>query len=221
MRSLGHPVGAPEPVDEPSDEALVARAAHGDVAAFEVLYDRYVRLVYALAARSLGPAAAEEIVQDVFLQLWRSAGQFDPTRGSFGPWLTAIARHRVIREFGALGRERRLIASAQIDGLLAELPASDPAVEELSERSEVAWETRRAIQTLPPEQRRAIVLAYFGGMSQSAIANHLGIPLGTVKKRIRLGMQKLRVGLAMQGEHQDEPAVTLEPRGIDGWRGSR
>jgi RNA polymerase sigma-70 factor (ECF subfamily) len=179
------------------DTTLAARVAARDVAAFELLYDRYVRLVYALAARALGTTEAQETVQDVFLQLWRSAGQFDPNRGSFGAWFTAIARHRVLEQMRARGRERRFAAAEGIDRAMAQTPDLGPGIEEIAERAESAATALRALQTLPPEQRRVLVLAYFGGMSQSAIAEHLGLPLGTVKKRVRLGMQKLRAMLVV------------------------
>lgn len=189
-----------------TDEALAARAAEGDVAAFELLYDRYVRLVYALAARSLGADEAQEIVQDVFLQLWRTASQFDPERGRFAAWFTAIARHRVLAELGARGRQQRLAVADAIDLALAQAPDPGPSTEEIAERSEAAETALRALQSLPPEQRRVLVLAYFAGMSQSIIASHLDIPLGTVKKRVRLGMQKLRAALASS---DDRPASDM------------
>jgi RNA polymerase sigma-70 factor (ECF subfamily) len=186
--------------DEPEDETLVTQVARQDIAAFGLLYDRYVRLVYALAARSLGAHEAQEIVQDVFLQLWRSAGQFDPGRGSFGAWFTAIARHRVLGRLRAQSRLRRFAVADAIELALAQAPDPSPSIEEMAERAESADAAVRALHSLPPEQRRVLVLAYFGGMSQSEMARHLDIPLGTVKKRIRLGMQKLRTALTNSGD---------------------
>ncbi|MGH2615716.1 MAG: sigma-70 family RNA polymerase sigma factor [Thermomicrobiales bacterium] len=185
---------------EPEDETLVAQVAKQDIAAFGLLYDRYVRLVYALAARSLGALEAQEIVQEVFLQLWRSASQFDPARGSFGAWFTAIARHRVLGGLRAQRRQRRFAVADAIELALAQAPDPGPSIEELSERAASADAALSALHSLPPEQRRVIVLAYFGGMSQSDIAGHLGIPLGTVKKRTRLGMQRLRNALTSSGD---------------------
>jgi RNA polymerase sigma-70 factor (ECF subfamily) len=182
--------------NEPADETLVALVARRDTAAFGLLYDRYVRLVYALAARSLDTHEAQELVQDVFLQLWRSAHQFDPERGRFGAWFTAIARHRVLERLGTQSRRRRFAVGEAIELALAQAPDPDPSVEEMSERAESADAALRALRSLPPEQRRVLVLAYFGGLSQSEIARHLDIPLGTVKKRVRLGMQKLRAAFA-------------------------
>lgn len=203
---------------EPSDEFLVAAVAADNGAAFEQLYDRYARLVYVLAARSLGGVAAEEVVQDVFLQLWRSAAQFDPARGSFAAWFTTIARHRVHYQLGQLSRERRNAALGNIDSLLEQLPDPGPTVADLSQRDEDARQALRALTLLPPEQRRAIALAYFGGLSQSAIAAHLGIPLGTVKKRVRLGMRKLRHALSESPQTAAPERESAAPRESQSWR---
>jgi RNA polymerase sigma-70 factor, ECF subfamily len=206
--------------NEPEDERLVAQVAKQDIAAFGLLYDRYVRLVYALAARSLGAPEAQEIVQDVFLQLWRSAGQFDPARGSFGAWFTAIARHRVLGRLRAQSRQRRFDVADAIEFALAQAPDPGPSIEERVERDESAVAAVRALYLLPPEQRRVIALAYFGDMSQMEIASHLGIPLGTVKKRIRLGMEKLRKALTNPGElfHSDAEPEILRVHEVAGER---
>ena len=184
---------------EPSNEALAARVARRDVAAFTQLYDRYAPAVYALAAHTLGRADAEEVVQAVFLRLWNKAGQFDAARGLFGAWFMTVARHCVLDELRRRGQQRRLLAIGEIEQLLAE--TSDPTVDVeeqawLRERGEAM---ARALGTLPPEQRRVLVLAYFGGLSQGEIARQLDVPLGTVKKRIRLGLQKLRAAFSRQG----------------------
>jgi RNA polymerase sigma-70 factor, ECF subfamily len=181
---------------EPSDEALVTRVAHGDLTAYSMLYDRYDRPVYAMAAHLLGSAEAEEVVQETFLRLWRSAAQFDETRGRFAPWLLAIARHEVLARLRRRTQEQRLALAEDIDRLIATAP--DPAidVEEQVWRRERGDLILQALNELPPEQRRVLVLAYFGELSQSTIAASLGWPLGTVKKRVRLGLQKLRQALA-------------------------
>jgi RNA polymerase sigma-70 factor, ECF subfamily len=185
----------PSPAEElPLDDAaLVARVARGNVAAFGALYDRYARDVYALAAHALGPDDAEEVVQDVFVRLWRSAHQFDPRRGSFTAWLMSIARHRVVDQL----RRRRLgpTVAETVDDLLnaVEDPVAD--VEEEASLRSLRELVLAELRELPPEQRRALVLAYFGGMSQREISRELGWPLGTVKKRIQLGLRKLRVAL--------------------------
>lgn len=194
------------PQPEPSDEALVARVVERDLTAFSSLYDRYAQPVYALAAHMLGSADAEEVVQEVFLRLWNKAAQFDGERGRFGAWFMAVARNYALDELKRRGQQQRVVAAEKIDQLLAE--AADPAVDV----EEEAWERQRgdavlrALQNLPPEQRRVVVLAYFGGLSHTSIAQHLGWPLGTVKKRVRLGLQKLRASLAEEGLTMEAPA---------------
>jgi RNA polymerase sigma-70 factor (ECF subfamily) len=183
----------------PSDEALAARVAQRDPAALTALYDRYARPIYTLAAHLLGPAEAEEVVQDVFLRLWHKADQFDPDRSRFGTWLMAVARHRVLDELRRRGDRRRAQTADEIDRVLARVV--DPSVDLEADAWRREWgdRVRRALGTLPEDQRRVLVLAYFGGLSQSALARQLGWPLGTVKKRVRLGLQKLRTALAQEG----------------------
>jgi len=189
-----HVQGSHQQLD-PSDEALVERVRRQDVSAFSQLYDRYARPIYVLAVTPLDRAEAEEIVQEVFLRLWRKADQFQPERGAFGAWFMTIARHQVWDVLRRLHREPSLAAEV-IDQLLMESGISGGDVEEEAWSQEVGQAVLQALQRLPAEQRRALVLAYFGGLSQSSIADHLGWPLGTVKKRIRLGLQKLRTALA-------------------------
>ncbi|HKG24420.1 MAG TPA: sigma-70 family RNA polymerase sigma factor [Thermomicrobiales bacterium] len=192
----------------PTDEALVARVARRDVSAFALLYDRYARPVYAMAAHLLGIAEADEVVQETFLRLWQRAGQYDPDRGPFTPWFMAIARHHVRGELRRRGREP-VAAAAEVETVLARAvdPSPDPA--------QAVWEAvrgeaiRRALRALPEDQRRVLLLAYFGGLSQSAIARTLNWPLGTVKKRTRLAMQKLRVALQ---DETEPPVGSGEPR---------
>jgi RNA polymerase sigma-70 factor, ECF subfamily len=187
-----HPAAGPD--EPPSDAVLAERVADGDLTAFRLLYDRYARAAYALAAHALGRGDAEEVVQDSFLRLWRKAAQYDPQRGSFNAWFMAIARH------GVLDALRRRSASLVVaDGVEAVLlAAADPSAD-LEEQGWCAARSARvlhALKELPEEQRRALVLAYFGGLSHSSIADSLGWPLGTVKKRVRLGLDKLRASLA-------------------------
>ena len=188
--------GAGWPELEPPDEALARRVAERDAAALAALYDRYAPGIYALAAHMLGRAQAEEVVQEVFLRLWHKAGQFDAGRSSFGAWFMAVARHHVLDELRRHGHQQRLQGVAAVERALAE--AADPAVdvEEAAFLREQGSALLRALNDLPAEQRRVLVLAYFGGLSQSAMAEQLGWPLGTVKKRVRLGLQKLRAALA-------------------------
>jgi RNA polymerase sigma-70 factor, ECF subfamily len=177
----------------PPDEALAAWMARGEVGAFETLYRRHAPWVRAWAAHTLGAAHADDALQDVFVRVWRSAPQFDPARGRFSTWVAAITRHHVSRQLGRRGGEHRALAAAAVLAALGEQGdvAGDAAV-----RDEHARAVLAALRELPDEQRTVIVLAYFTGMSQSQIAEHLGIPLGTVKKRVRLAMQKLRDALA-------------------------
>ena len=181
---------------EPSDEALVARVARKDVAAFATLYDRYARRVYAWSAHTLGSEEAEDVVQEAFLRLWDKAGQFDARRGRFGSWFMAIARHQIGRQLRRRGTDQRVIAADEIERVLADDSAHGDDLEAEVWAHEGAAAVRSAMTSLPSEQRRVIVLAYFAGFTQSAIAKITGAPLGTVKKRTRLAMQKLRERLA-------------------------
>jgi RNA polymerase sigma-70 factor (ECF subfamily) len=172
---------------ELNDEHLVARVQARDVAAFTLLYDRYAPAVYAMAAHLLNPVDAEEIVQEVFLRLWQRAEQFDAGRGSFRSWFMTIARHQILDQLKRCSQEQRLLAENYID--------IEGQVTEMLWQQQQHQGLLQALHQLPAEQRRALVLAYFGGLSQSMIAQELGWPLGTVKKRIRLGIQKLRNAL--------------------------
>lgn len=172
-----------------ADNSLVQRMAAGDERALGELYDRHGRVMYALARAILGERAdADEVVVDTFGQAWRGAAQFDPERGSVGAWLATIARTRALDLVRARGRRSRALERAA--------SLSDSGVPEPADRDAERAEARRlvtgALAGLPEPQRRAIELAYFGGLSQSEIAATLGEPLGTVKTRIRSGMTKLR-----------------------------
>src|SRR5258708_2282889 len=197
------------PQHDPSDELLALRLRQGDRTAFTLLYDRYARLVYALDLHALGNTDAEEIVQDIVLKLWNKADQFDAERGSFGGWFMTLARHRVIDKLRDRTHQEQAVAAEHIDTLLAEAADMSVNVEEEAWLRQRGDAVLHALNDLPAEQRRAIVLAYFGGLSQSAIAAHLGWPLGTVKKRIQLGLRKLRASL--NGLKTDEQAP-LEKR---------
>ncbi len=183
---------------EPSDEVLVARVVQGDAAAFTALYERYAPRIYAWAAHALGDSRAEDVVQEVFLRLWNKSAQFDEGRGPFGAWLMAIARHYLLRELERGSQLQRLVAAEAIDAVLA-AALSALTVEDQAWRRERDGAVVRALKSLPVEQRHVLVLAYFGGLTQSSIARKLGSPLGTVKKRTRLGLQKLRDSLGKQG----------------------
>jgi RNA polymerase sigma-70 factor (ECF subfamily) len=174
-----------------ADELLAAGMGRGDVHAFGELYDRYAPRLQAWAYHALGAAEADDALQEVFLHMWQKAGQFDARRGRFRSWLMAIARHEFGRRLTRGDRARPHVAGERMEAILAAAdPASDPA-SHVQERTVLD-----ALAALPVEQRRVLVLGYFGGMSQSTMARELDIPLGTIKKRVRLGMQKLRAALA-------------------------
>jgi len=183
----------PAPVEVSLDATLVQSLVRRDVNAFEQLYDRHSRHVYALVLRILQQAAtAEEVVQDVFLQLWRNAAAYDAERGPFVPWLLTLARNRALDHL-RLKSERQRRREDQTD----ELPpvAAAPEYErELDERRRVE-RIRVLMGGLLPRQKRAIELAYFEGLSHSEIAAKLSEPLGTVKSWIRNGILRLKEGL--------------------------
>ena len=177
------------------DEDLVAAIAQRDIEAFEALYGRYGHLVYSVTLKVLGDtAAAEDAVQDVFLGLWRRPNHFDSSRGRFLTWLLTVARNRAIDQQRSRGRRQRYEAGSLLASDSSSADYDDPALAALLADQRAA--VRRALADLPPEQRVAIEMAYFGGLTQQEIAGTLGQPLGTIKTRIRLGMQKLRLALA-------------------------
>lgn len=178
------------------DSQLVSRMAAGEDAALGDLYDRYGKTVYALALAIVRePADAEEVVVDAFGQAWRSAGTFDAGRGSVGAWLATIARSRALDTVRARGRRAKAHERAALvseDGVATPIASvgSDPS--RGAERTEARRLVSQALASLPEPQRAAIELAYFEGLSQSEIAERLAEPLGTIKTRIRAGMEKLR-----------------------------
>ena len=156
----------------------------GDQSAMAELYDRYSSVVYAVALRVLGDTgAAEDILQEVFLQLWRNPGAFDAARGSLGPWLAVITRNRAI---DALRRRR---PETDIEDVIVSV-APDLAGD--ADRSRAAEKVRGVLGTMSAPQRNALEMAYFEGLSHSEIASKTGEPLGTIKTRIRAGLVSLR-----------------------------
>jgi RNA polymerase sigma-70 factor (ECF subfamily) len=176
------------------DDELMDRLGRRDIAAFEAIYDRYGDLVFSVALRVVGDTyVAEDIAQDVFLRVWRRPEQFDLNRGKFVTWLLSVTRNRSIDERRSRGRRLRheaLPAADEDDVIPSGNDRDDPALATVVSLDRQA--VRDALLVLPPEQKLAIQLAYFGGLTQQEIANKLGQPLGTVKTRIRLGMQKMR-----------------------------
>ncbi len=187
-----------------ADEELMRRLFYGDKLAFEALFDRYGDLVYSTALRVLRDAhLAQDISQEIFVRIWRKPESYVAERGRFLTWLISITRNRAVDEVRSRGRRQRY-ETASPEEQERELPAgeeNDPALN--AQLAEQAHVVRAALAELPPEQREVIELAYFGGLTQQEIADRLSQPLGTVKTRIRLGMQKLRAALA--------PEIRSEP----------
>ncbi|MFN0093886.1 MAG: sigma-70 family RNA polymerase sigma factor [Dehalococcoidia bacterium] len=178
------------------DEVLMHAIMAGDRTAFTAIYDRYVDLVYSTCLRVLAdPGAAEDATQDVFVRLWRKPESFVPERGRLLSWLVSVARNRAVDELRARGRRRRREDVESAEEVFAVVATSDAGPEAAAQVHEEQRLVRRALVDLPPDQRRALELAYFGGLTQQEIAVRLHEPLGTVKTRIRLGMQKLRRSL--------------------------
>jgi len=172
------------------DSALIERMMAGDEQALATLYDRYAGMLFGMLMRILKDTQlAEEVLQDLFLQLWRESGRFDATRGSLPGWLLVIARNRAISRLR--GQHRRAPADDPEGFLLESLP-SPGNLEEEAARLQLAERLRRAMATLPGEQREALELAYFEGMTQTEIAERTRAPLGTVKSRVRAAMQTLK-----------------------------
>jgi RNA polymerase sigma-70 factor (ECF subfamily) len=175
------------------DATLVHRLLQKDVSAFEQLYDRHCRTVYGLLLRILQQAGtAEEVAQDVFLQLWRNAGQYDESRGPFVPWLLTLARNRALDTL-RLKSERQRRREDQTEELPPVFAA--PEYENQLHEKRRAEKVRALMGSLTPQQKKAIELAYFEGLSHSEIAAALKEPLGTVKSWIRNGLLRLKEGL--------------------------
>jgi len=170
-----------------TDSALMRQIATGDTDAFDELYRRHVRRSWLLARRLGAPAdLADDVVQDAFVSLWRRSGQYRPERGSVNAWLATIVRNHVTDTWRRAGARPTEVAEEYSPELVA--GASDlPQAERLA--------VRQVVATLPEGQRDAIVLSYFGGLTHEQIAARCGWPLGTVKGRLRLGMDKLRVSM--------------------------
>ncbi|HEX8776236.1 MAG TPA: sigma-70 family RNA polymerase sigma factor [Pyrinomonadaceae bacterium] len=170
------------------DSKLLHAVARGDEAALASLYDRYRLILFGLILRILhSRPEAEDILQDVFIQVWKTAGSFDDARGRPFTWLVTLARSRAIDRLRALGSRQRVA-----DESVQAAPESISDSEADALQSEQRGVVRAALRELPAEQREALVLAYFEGLTQTEIAARLNAPLGTVKTRMRSGMIKLR-----------------------------
>ncbi len=185
--------GMPRP-DAADDMRLIARIRAGEPGAMSELYDRYSSVVYGVALRVLqDTAAAEDVLQDIFLQLWRKPDAFDSSRGSLAAWLAVIARHRAIDRL----RQRR--PETDIEEVVI---AGDTDLRDETERTLVIDKVRSALNEMNGDQRKALELAYFQGLTHREIAEKTGEPLGTIKTRIRSGLQALRARFALDRSSQ-------------------
>jgi RNA polymerase sigma-70 factor (ECF subfamily) len=179
-----------------SEEQLIALVQQGDRDALGELYDRRSKAVFGFALHLLRDTArAEEVTQEVFLNVWLKARTFDPSRGGFSTWLMTMAHHKAIDQMRRFQRQRIALEEAAQDSLVHLDTSSDSPLMG-AQKAQEAETVRKALETLPVEQRTVITLAYYQGLSQSEIATRLKQPLGTVKTRMRLAIQKLRVALA-------------------------
>jgi len=177
---------------ERSDEEVLARVASGENVAVGLLYDRYGTSIYSLALRMVqDPSAAEEIVQETFVRVWRQAASYQRVRGAPATWMLGITRNLAIDELRRRGARPQPVGNdPDVELALIQSGEADPAEQAYANmRHDIVSD---ALARLPPAQREVLELAYFGGLSQSEIATRLGDPLGTVKTRIRLGLQKLK-----------------------------
>ena len=184
---------------QPTDEELISAICKGEEFAIEVLYERYHRYAYALAYRILrDPVASEDIVQDAFLSIWRKASSYQVQNGSVQSWIQAIVRHRAIDKIRASAHRDYQWTPLQTDNE-QDPPSEQPDVWEQAWQSEQRRIIREVMVQIPSEQRMVIELAYFGGLTHAEIAEQCQIPLGTVKGRMRLGLQKMKSLLAERG----------------------
>ena len=176
-----------------ADEELMVRAGRGDAKAFGLIYDRHGNAAYSLAYRMCGrKGTAEDVVQEAFLSLWRAGARYDAKRGSVRTWILGIVHNRAIDALrrSTVHDSRR----ASDEGIEERFEARERTEVEVARRGD-ATQMRQALDTLPDDQLRVIELAYFGGFTHTEIAEMLDTPLGTVKGRMRLGLEKLRATL--------------------------
>jgi RNA polymerase sigma-70 factor (ECF subfamily) len=174
------------------DDQLIAALARQDLSALETLYDRYGKVAFSLAYRIVGDrGSAEDVVQDAFLSVWRQAKSYKRERGSPKTWLMAIVHHRSIDKLRSHASNGSTIPIEDVPETYDDVPGVWQQV-----WAELRGESvRKALEQLPVEQKKSIELAYFSGYSQSEIAELMGVPLGTVKGRMRIGLQKLKAML--------------------------
>jgi RNA polymerase sigma-70 factor (ECF subfamily) len=204
MRSKPNP-GALERL---ADEDLMTLVDGKDPDAFEVFYDRHGGAAYSLAHRIVGdPGTAEDVTQEAFLSIWRSRARFDAARGSVRAWALGIVRNRAIDALRSASRPAPRLD--RDDEMALESQPAGERTEAEAIRRETAGHLRQALGLLPREQSQVIELAYFGGFSHSEIAELLGAPLGTIKGRMRLGLEKIRATLAEGVRGEDAPGAYL------------
>lgn len=176
------------------DPAVIRRVAEGDTVAFERVYDAFSGILYSLALRMLErPEDTEELLQEVFLKIWRDAEAYDPRRGVPLAWAITITRHKAIDKIRSTTRRLRLYEAAEAEAKSNSVPLPQPVNN--AESTENAQAVRESLGRLAPEVRESIELAFFGGLSHSQIASRLSLPLTTVKSRIRRAMMQLRQSL--------------------------
>jgi RNA polymerase sigma-70 factor (ECF subfamily) len=176
-----------------SDAALIGRLTQRDETALAALYDRYAAMLSSVLNRILRDAhAAEEILQDIFFQLWRNASQYDASRGSLPAWLMVIARNRAISQL----RRRNPAAGDELADNVAISPVN---IETAASQNQLMGQVKGVLENLPKEQRVAVELAYFEGLTHSEIAERTGDPLGTVKTRLRSALETLKRTLHSPG----------------------
>ena len=186
-----------------TDGQLVELVAEKDAGALEALYDRYGRAAYSLARRILtDETLAQDVVQEVFLSLWRDARRFDAGRGTVATYLLSMTHHRAV---DVVRREENLRRWRTSDEGLEREPDPKVRVDDEVEAGERRAEVRAALGELPAAQREALALAYFGGYTQREVAALVGVPLGTVKTRMAAGMHKLKAALADAGREEQQP----------------
>jgi RNA polymerase sigma-70 factor, ECF subfamily len=181
------------------DDQLVQRMRQGEVEALDVLYDRYARAVFSFAVRIVHDSRiAEEVLQEAFMRSWQQAARFELNRGNYASWLLSITHNLAIDEVRKSQRRPQKADMVDITDVLRSEVDTTVNIEEAAEATELRGVIRDAMDHLPEAQRRAIELAYFEGLTQREVAAFLNEPLGTIKTRMRLGMQKLKDVLSEQ-----------------------
>jgi RNA polymerase sigma factor (sigma-70 family) len=202
---------ARQPERGSGDAELLRRMAAGDPTAVEELYDRFRRPAFALARRILAEdSLAEDVLQEVFVGIWRDPGAYDTRRGTFASWLMAMVHHKAVDAVRREESQRRRQTLAG-DELVRQMPTSTRDVEDDAASREEAARVRAALGELPQAQREALTLAYYGGYTQREVAALTGAPLGTVKTRMLTGMRRLKKGLGGAAR-----ADALGPEPVDG-----